>query len=268
VTASKLTIIPSSTFDKDKFHPAGVSAYEGDDGRILLYAASLATEQVDVFEISVKEKTAKHLRVIRDPLFHALDDLILTSENSFYITNIFRFRNPNLQIVEMVLPLSLGTVVYYDGKTAKEVLTGLQGPNGIELSPDKKQLYVTVTLAKELHIYDIQPDHSLKLRETFFLNTGIDNLHVDDEGSIWAGAHPISYQSGLQFLDPANTITPSQVLKIKLLEKNSNISPQITEIYADPGTTFKGSSVAIPYKGRLVVGSIFDKMLLCELKCQ
>lgn len=86
-SASKMTIIGSKSFEKEKFHPAGISVFEGEDGRIFLFAASLASQQIDVFEVLVQEKKLKHLRVIRDPLFHGVNNLVAISSNSFFVTN-------------------------------------------------------------------------------------------------------------------------------------------------------------------------------------
>jgi len=266
-SAAKMKLIPSSEFAKENFHPAGISTYEEANGRILLYAASLHAQQVDAFEVSIAEKTIKHLRVIRDPLFHGVNDLILVSPKSFYVTNCMRFTSPMvLQFAELIFKLPLGSVVFYDGKVAKEVLTGLKGPNGIALSPDKKQLYLALHMAEEFQIYDIESDFSLKLRQTFHLYTGVDNLNVDDAGAIWIGAHPILYQLFQYLQDPEKNLAPSQILKISFDKKNSE-NPEITEIYADSGKTLKGSTAAVRYKDRLLIGSVFDKLLLCELKC-
>jgi len=171
-----------------------------------------------------------------------------------------------LQFAELTFKLPLGSVVFFDGKEAKEVLTGLKGPNGIALSLDKKQLYLALNMAEEFRIYDIQSDNSLKLRQTFHLFTGVDNLNVDDEGAIWIGAHPILYQLFQYIQDTEKNLAPSQILKIKF-DKNKSENPQITEVFADTGTMLKGSSAAVRYKDRLLIGSVFDKLLLCELKC-
>lgn len=267
VKAKKLKIIPSPEFDKKKFHPSGVTAFERPDGRIFFYTASILYQQIDVFEISINETIAKHLKTIRDPLFHTVDDLIMVSENSFYVTNLARSDNQFVQNLELTFKLSTGSVVFYDGKKGKEVLTGIKGANGIGLSPDKKQLYLGVTLAKELHVYDILSDHSLKLNQIIPLYIGADNFNVDESGIIWSGAHPIFYQAILHLQDPDNTISPSQVLKIDFSKKKSNNLPQISTVYSDPGDILKASSTALRYKDRLLVGTVFDKLLLCELVC-
>jgi len=205
----------------------------------------------------------KHLQTIRDNFFHAVDDLVLISPKSFYVTNFHRF--DGFFFLEISLRLPLGSVIFYDGKKAKEVLTGLKGPNGIAISKDGKKLYLALNLAEELRIYDIQPDFSLKWSETFFLRTAIDNLNVDDEGAIWIGAHPIAYQVFQYLLDP-NRLAPSQVLKISL-DKTKSEYPQITEVFADSGEMLKASTAAVRYKDRLLIGSVIDRLLLCELKC-
>lgn len=266
-SALKMTLISSPKFEKNNFHPAGISVFEEANGRVLLYAASLSSQQIDAFEVLVGEKTIKHLGVIQDPLFHAVNDLALVSPTSFYVTNCLRFTSPKLlQYFEMIFQLPLGTVVFYDGKTAKEVLTGLKGPNGIALSPDKKQLYLALNGAEEFRVYDIQQDHSLKLRETIHLYTGIDNLNVDDAGAVWIGAHPIRYKLFQYMLDTEKNLAPSQILKITFDKKKLEQS-EITEVFADSGNLLKGSSAAVRYKDRLLIGSVFDRLLLCDLKC-
>ena len=56
------------------------------------------------------------------------NDLVALSENTFYITNFFYYRN---NLPEALLRLKWGSVVYYDGQQGHTVLTGLDGPNGI-----------------------------------------------------------------------------------------------------------------------------------------
>ena len=40
---------------------------------------------------------------------------------------------------------------------------------------------------------------------------------------------------------------------------------KVTEMYADDGGVLKGSSVATFYQGRLLIGTVIHKALLCEV---
>jgi arylesterase/paraoxonase len=41
--------------------------------------------------------------------------------------------------------------------------------------------------------------------------------------------------------------------------------PLVSQVYADDGSVLIGSSVAAPYGGKLLIGSVFHKALCCDL---
>lgn len=41
--------------------------------------------------------------------------------------------------------------------------------------------------------------------------------------------------------------------------------PKVTRVYAENGTVLQGSTVASVYKGKLLIGTVFQKALYCEL---
>ena len=55
----------------------------------------------------------------------------------------------------------------------------------------------------------------------------------------------------------------NQVLRLDL-ENHVNIT-KVTEMYADDGGVLKGLSVATFYQGRLLIGTVIHKALLCEI---
>ena len=54
-----------------------------------------------------------------------------------------------------------------------------------------------------------------------------------------------------------------QVLRLTVSDGGSTVS-NVSEVYSDDGLTFSGSSVAVHYKGQMLVGSVYTDMLLCE----
>lgn len=64
---------------------------------------------------------------------------MVVGKDQFYITNYQAMRSKLLQELEMMLTfIPLQNVLYFDGTKASVVLTGMYGPNGIDVSPDKK----------------------------------------------------------------------------------------------------------------------------------
>lgn len=47
---------------------------------------------------------------------------------------------------------------------------------------------------------------------------------------------------------------------------NSSHADGITELYSDDGSQISGSSIASLYKGKLLVGSVVDKMVFCDVR--
>ena len=78
------------------------------------------------------------------------------------------------------------------------------------------------------------------------------------EGNLWAGAHP----KMLAFLGHAQSPakrSPSQVLRIGLGDPNA---PIVETRYLNLGDPLSGSSVAVFYKGMILVGGVFDDGIL------
>ena len=58
--------------------------------------------------------------------------------DAFYATNVFWYKNPVMLWIEENLMLFFGSVVYFDGNTARIVADGMGTLNGINLSQDRR----------------------------------------------------------------------------------------------------------------------------------
>ncbi len=63
--------------------------------------------------------------------------------------------------------------------------------NGIEVSPDGKKLYVNESIQKNVWVYDIQPDGSIKNKKVLakFPDHGFDGMRADVEGNLYVTRH-------------------------------------------------------------------------------
>ena len=88
-----------------------------------------------------------------------------------------------------------------DGSGVTLVTDQVEGPNGLCFSPDESLLYVNDTPRRNIQVYEVQPDGSLKNGRIFYTDTGTeagvpDGMKVDVEGNVYctgsAGIHVIN----------------------------------------------------------------------------
>jgi gluconolactonase len=127
------------------------------------------------------------------------DDITSRSDGVIYFTDP-TFANGGQGFPMETLPLMGAQGVYRmttDGVLHLEDMT-TSGPNGVNLSPDEKSLYVAYTLASEVAKFDVAADGSLSNKTTFATGTSIaDSMCVDAGGNVYVGT-----LSGLAVFDP------------------------------------------------------------------
>jgi gluconolactonase len=118
----------------------------------------------------------------------APNDLVFDAEGNFYFTDPVH-RDPKVR-ESLNVPTKRQGSVYYatpDGKHIRRVLTNLQHPNGIGLTPDGKTLLVAETFAASLCAFPIRAPGELGERRPFgSLPKGYypDGFCVDEEGYV------------------------------------------------------------------------------------
>jgi gluconolactonase len=135
------------------------------------------------------------------------NDLVVDKKGGVYFTE------PGPNAVPGAAPLAtppLPPAVYYipaGGKSIK-VAEGIERPNGIQLSPDEKTLYVNNTGGQYIIAFDIKPDGTLQNRRNFAkyegvtpnaqgaIVSGADGLAVDNEGRVYTAT-----STGVQVFD-------------------------------------------------------------------
>jgi gluconolactonase len=113
---------------------------------------------------------------------------------------------------------------------------GFGGPNGLVLSPDEEQLYVSDTRAGQIRVFDVRADGSLSdgriFAETTDGQSRFDNIRFDDEGRLWAAA----MSGGVHCYDPDGTL----IGRLRVPEAVSNIAfggPKNNRLFITATTT-------------------------------
>jgi arylesterase / paraoxonase len=84
-------------------------------------------------------------------------------------------------------------VLFYDEIGIPQRVEGLRYANGINVSHDGHTVFVTTTRGGEVLLYRREADGSLTHERTIEVNTGADNLELDENGDLWIGAHPRAF---------------------------------------------------------------------------
>ena len=247
---------------KKPFRPHGIGLWLGTDGRTSLFVVNHPPDGhfVEIFDF--KDNRFFHRESISDPLMRSPNDVIPVGPRHFYVTNDHGSTTKFGRTLEDYLRLARSYVLFYDGKHCRKVAEGLKYANGINLSADGKTVYVAATVGRKIIVYDRNPKTGdLTFRFDMNLNTGVDNIEVDQDGQLWVGAHP-KLLTFVKYAKDPKVLSPSQVLKITLHGKNKY---KVEEILMDRGDVFSGSSVAAVYENTLLIGSVFDpRFLLCQ----
>jgi len=241
------------------FLPHGLSLYVGDDGRDVLYVINHAGGRHGIEVYDLVGTRLSHRQTLSDPLLVSPNDLVAVGRDRLYVTNDHANPPGFSRQLEDYLRRSISTVVYYDGERFVEAASGFRYPNGVNVSGDGETLYVASTTGGSVFVFRIDPDSkTLEETGTIEIGTGVDNIEVDPEGSLWIGAHP-KLLTFVRHTGDASRFAPSQVIRI---DDPATDAPRVKEVLLSLGEDLSGSSVAAVRGDRLLVGSVMDDGLL------
>lgn len=240
----------------DGFHPHGIYFLKLDSVRYRLWVVNHqnGAHTIEVFDFIPNDHFA-HIETYADPMIKSPNDVVAINETQFYFTNDHGKTEGLGLLAENYLGLPYANVVYFDGSAFKEVADGISYANGITTSPDGKQVLVASPRKFVLLIYDVETDGDLTLNRKVDMGTGLDNLEWDEQGNLWIGAHPNLLRFSAYAKGKKDT-APSEVV---------HWNPQTDEIstvFLDDGAMLSASTVAIPYKDMLLIGTVLDEKLL------
>jgi len=157
-----------------------------------------------------------HENTTTSPLLISPNDLVVISNNQFYVTNDHGTASDFNKKVQDYLQLSNSNVIFYDGQKFKVVVDDVKYANGINISSNKDIIYVAETIGKQMSIYSRNSiSNELDYLETIYMNSGVDNIEIDQDVNLWIGSHPRMLAFTRHARDK-NNLSPSQVLKVSL----------------------------------------------------
>jgi arylesterase/paraoxonase len=241
--------------------PHGISFFKV-DGQKYMYVVNHGnnTNTVELFQVN--GSFLKHIKSYSDRLMFRPNDVVGDEIDKFYVTNDHGNSSKTGRKIEDYLRMPYSYLLYYNGEKYRKVHQGMVYANGVNLSNDGSKLYVSHSTGHEIFILDRdKPTGDLKLRKTLDLDTGVDNIDVDENDVIWVAAHPKLLQFVMHAKD-STEISPSQFFKIQEVEGKYKVK----KLYENDGTQISGSSVVVVKNDIAFVGNVFqDKILKLEL---
>ncbi len=154
-----------------RFQPHGISLWTGTDGRDALFVVNHpidgdtpAPNTVEIFDVT--ENGLLHRATLTDPSLVMPNDIVAVGLDRFYVTNTHRHPPGTMQTIETYLQLAGAQVIFYGPGGFRPALEDLVFPNGINVSPDGKSLYVASTTGREVRVYDRDPaSEALQFRQ-------------------------------------------------------------------------------------------------------
>ncbi|CAL8249475.1 unnamed protein product [Boreogadus saida] len=251
-------------FDVDSFNPHGISTFtDQSDDTIYLFVVNHpeGRSQVELFRFIEEENTLEHVKTITHELLYSVNDIVAVGVESFYATNDHYFLREPLRSLEPLLGLSWCSLVFHGpGDDVRVVSEGYGSANGINTSPDQRHVYAMDIVGHSVRVLERREDDSLISMKSVAVGSLCDNIEVEPRtGDLWLGCHPNGWKLfNNDPLDPAG----SEVIRIQNILSEQ---PLVSQVYADDGSVLIGSSVAAPYGGKLLIGSVFHKALYCDL---
>uniref|UniRef100_A0A8C7WYM6 Paraoxonase n=1 Tax=Oryzias sinensis TaxID=183150 RepID=A0A8C7WYM6_9TELE len=158
-------------FDVESFNPHGISVYiDPSDDSVFLFVVNHPQHktQIELFKYKEEDRSLLHLKTIKHELLHSVNDILAVGPESFFATNDHYFSNDLLKFLEYFLLQPWTSVVFYSPKEVKVVSEGYYFANGINMSPDKRHVYVADIFDHNVHVLEWKEDNMLTRVKVIF----------------------------------------------------------------------------------------------------
>lgn len=240
------------------FFPHGICFFETKEGKKLLFVINHRKEGHFIEIFQTKDSSLVHLESISDPLIIGPNDIVAVAERSFYFTNDHDEPLSNWRAKKDLLQIPMGNVGYFNGKKVQILADGIRYANGINTSLDGKKLFVAAASDQKIIVYDRDlATGAIKETDEIPIN-GADNIEIDKNDNLWVGCH-VKLLAFLAHSKDHSKLSPSEIVKIKYSGKGDYTKESI---YLNDGSEISGSTIAVPYKKWLIIGSVFEDFVL------
>jgi len=243
---------------KGVFHPHGISLLQLDSANYKLWVINHVNGKHSVEVFHLQGDSLTHLQTLKNEQMISPNDILAVGEESFYFTNDHTYLSKMGALAEGYLGFAAANVVYFDGENYKVSAEGIAYANGINWDENRNLLFVAAARGFLVKAYQKSANGDLTFVEDIDCHTGVDNIEVDEKGTLWIGAHP-SLLAYTAYADFKEDKAPSEVLKLTYKGKDDYT---IQSVFLGDGSEMSGSSVATTNGEYLFLGNVMDKHIL------
>lgn len=246
-----------------ELHPHGISLYRSPDGPPLLFVVNHRSDGHFVEILEIGEDGPALVESVAHPLMHSPNDVAAVGPRSFYVTNDHRSQSSWGKLAEEYFQLARSYLLFCGDGDCRIAASGFAYANGVNVSRDGLRVYVAASVGRTVTVFERNPaGNSLRLITVIDAGTGVDNLEVDEDGNLWAGAHP-RLLTFTRYMADESRLAPSEVVKISFYPENAF---EVESVYVNDGSQISASSAAAVYEQQLLIGSVADRrFLVCRL---
>ncbi|GJN90937.1 hypothetical protein Rhopal_003951-T1 [Rhodotorula paludigena] len=219
-----------------------------------------ADSVIEIFETTVGSHEARHVKTVKHDLIRTPNNMVATGPRTFYASNDHRYKVHWSRLYEKYASVA-SDIVYCDAsRTAASCLVAADKvvyPNGVTKGAGNL-LYQATSLEGLVRIWEMQPDHTLKVFDEIKLNRHCDNIHVGGDGSIYVTALTKIFDFTAAGKDGGlgGHQVPVEIFRIR----NDTSAPssdgrqyRVELAFADTGKIVSASTTGAPYQDKLLL---------------
>lgn len=241
------------------FSPHGISMVKVDDYyRVLAVNNKMGPQTIEEFKFV--NDSLIYVKTHSDPSMISPNDVQAIDADHFYWTNDHKYPTGIKRHIEEFLALEISTVYYFDGQNYRKEVDDIAFSNGLIYDQNRNLLYVASSTDFLVKVYSRNiEDGSLDFIEDIPVGTGVDNVALDKDGTIWVAGHPKLLK--LQSYEGAkdHKISPSEIVKVTYKSKKEYT---VEKVYMNDGHLMSASTVAAPFGDYIFAGNLMDNKFL------
>lgn len=213
-----------------------------------------------VYRFIIQGNTLVYNQTYEHTLMNVPNDLDVLADGSFYATNYVPSMNPT-EMNKAIMGSKNGSIVYFDGKGNWEIAAkDLCIPNGIYMDEGNNHLYVANGGCHEVLQFEVTEGKiNASSKQSTIVNgpkiTLGDNLLKDQQGQLWAVAHPCPLDFAAH-TESKEEQSPTQIFTID----PTTLQPKT--VFQNDGGLISAASTAVNINNQLYVSQVYEPYVL------
>jgi len=230
-----------------------------------------ANSTIEIFRTKIGGSTLTHVHTVHSPVIITPNDLVGSSDGkSFHFTNDAGAKTGLMRQLSLILRTPVSSVGYCHVEEGCKLATPkIHDANGIAGVYDT--FYVANSLKGTVTVLERQTDNSLVLTDVIPTGRVVDNLSIDQDGMVWAGALSDAITFYTKHFPNPSTPAASSALRISLNTGEAVFYGhkfKVEKVFEDGGAIASGITSAVHdvKRGRLFLHGLSSPQLaICKI---